>query len=440
MCDTFVIPPHQTSSGKMIFGKNSDREPNEMQSVEYYPAKDHQVNDKLDCTYVSVPQAAHTHAYLISRPYWMWGAEMGINENNLVIGNEAVFTKMPVNKKSGLTGMDLLRLALERADTAQQAMDKIIQLLTDFGQGGNCGYTHKFYYHNSYIIADPQEAWVLETADKFWVAKKVTERTSISNRLSIGEDFDCIHPEAIAYARSKGWSKKNDKFHFAHSYADRFYSYFSGSKIRQELSKTRLCNLEKIDLKNAMDILRSHQNEKFHPEKSFLMNDVCAHSANSLTRHAVQTCNSMIAELDEDSPPIIWTTMTSAPCTSVFKPMGLSDGFAKDISVDDGRYFDEDSIWWFHELLHRKILRNYPELIKVVREEFREFELSLLKNIQQTKSDTAIEIITKESIKKHRQIITKFVDRLPQMDVKPTTGWLFNRYWNHINRQAKIPL
>ena len=63
---------------------------------------------------------------------------MGANEHGVAIGNEAVFTKVPYDKGPALLGMDLLRLALERAATARQALDVITGLLVEHGQGGNC--------------------------------------------------------------------------------------------------------------------------------------------------------------------------------------------------------------------------------------------------------------------------------------------------------------
>ena len=54
---------------------------------------------------------AHTHAVILSKPAWMWGAEMGANEHGVCIGNEAVWTKLngPEDEKEKLLGMDLLR-------------------------------------------------------------------------------------------------------------------------------------------------------------------------------------------------------------------------------------------------------------------------------------------------------------------------------------------
>ena len=48
----------------------------------------------------------------------------------------------------------------------------ITQLLEHYGQGGNCGFQHQLFYHNSFIIADPRDAWVLETAGKQWAAER----------------------------------------------------------------------------------------------------------------------------------------------------------------------------------------------------------------------------------------------------------------------------
>nr|MBC8400517.1 C69 family dipeptidase [Candidatus Neomarinimicrobiota bacterium] len=225
MCDTFVALPTATAGGKIIFGKNSDREPNEAQALEYHPATEYQAGSVLRCTYLEIPQVPQTNAALLSRPFWMWGAEIGANEHGVVIGNEAVWSKMPLVKQGLLTGMDLLRLGLERSATAETALEAITELLTEYGQGGECGYQSRgMVYHNSFIIADPREAWVLETAGSLWVALHVKKTYSISNGLTIGEHYHLAHPGLVDTARKKGWLKKGRTFNFARCYSDWFYT------------------------------------------------------------------------------------------------------------------------------------------------------------------------------------------------------------------------
>lgn len=165
MCDTICVLPSWSKTNTAMLAKNSDREPNEPHIVRFFPAKDNKNNTQLSCTYITIPEAPHTHAVLLFKPDWIWGAEMGVNEHSVAIGNEAVFTKSK-NPRAALTGMDLLRLGLERAHTAKSALDTIIALLKEFGQGGNCGYTKDFRYDNSFLIADPVSAYVLETSGK----------------------------------------------------------------------------------------------------------------------------------------------------------------------------------------------------------------------------------------------------------------------------------
>ncbi|MEC4983948.1 MAG: C69 family dipeptidase [Oscillatoria sp. PMC 1068.18] len=259
MCDTFVALPDVTQNGNLIFGKNSDRPAGELQNVVTIPSQNYPPNSQLKCTYITIPQVEKTLAVILSQPQWMWGAEMGANESGVVIGNEAVWTTQPY-KNTGLLGMDLVRLGLERGKTAYQALQTIISLLDKYGQGGNCAENFAMNYHNSFLIADSREAWVLETAGKYWVAEKITSGTrSISNNLSIRNEGDLRHPDLLKDTFATGLCSSKDKFDFA--------KIFSEGSVEDQLSphsregKVRhLCKLNqgKFTIETAKSILREH--------------------------------------------------------------------------------------------------------------------------------------------------------------------------------------
>lgn len=101
MCDTLTVTSTASADAIALFAKNSDREPNEAHEIVLLPAADHAPGDSVRCTTLEIDQAPHTFAVLLARPFWIWGAEMGVNQHGVTIGNEAVFTKEPYDKPRG---------------------------------------------------------------------------------------------------------------------------------------------------------------------------------------------------------------------------------------------------------------------------------------------------------------------------------------------------
>lgn len=289
MCDTFG-----KLGSRRFFAKNSDRSPNEIQVPEYHSGATG-LTGQVQCTYISIPQAPETYAVLLSRPSWMWGAEMGVNEWGLCIGNEAVFTKGAYGR-TGLTGMDLVRLALERCRTAKEALELILSLLESWGQGGNCGFDHNFYYDNAFLIQDGREQYVLQTAGKEWVYKRY-DAVSISNGLSIGADGD-------------GYS--GTPCDFAGKYTEPVYTTFSGSRRRR--GQTGSCLAAVSGVEDCIRTLSLHEVD--NPFRQGSVGSVCMHFGGLVGDHSTA---SMVAA-PEAGGMVVWSTGSSAPCVSLFKP------------------------------------------------------------------------------------------------------------------------
>jgi len=441
MCDTFVAVGNATKDGSVIFAKNSDREPNEAHQIVIIPAADHPRGSQVTCTYRQIPQVEHTYAILLAKPFWIWGSEMGANEYGVTIGNEAVFTKIPVEKKGGLIGMDFIRLALERSQTAYDAMMWIIHLLEEYGQGGNCGFSHPFYYHNSFILADSQEAWVLETAGKFWAAEKVKSVRSISNGLTIGSDYDMASDHLVEFAIEKGWCKSKADFHFARCYSDKLYTTLSDSRKRQQDSQ---CQLEAIagdiTILDAMQILRSHngRQKSFSPDFGLLGSDVCMHAGFGPVRGS-QTTGSMVSKLN-GAGTTHWLTGTASPCLSLFKPVWIDTGIPQEETPATG-VFHEGNLFWRHELVHRKLVLNYPELSEGIHKDIAQIQYSWVQDFesQTNQSGGNRREMTVSCFQKDEEMRQKWIAQLSQLNYENKVSPFYSMAWMKLNRQAKMP-
>jgi secernin len=442
MCDTLVALGNSTSDGSVIFAKNSDREPNEGHELVLSPHASHPSGSTVRCTYIDIPQVEETFAVLLAKPFWIWGAEMGANEKGVAIGNEAVFTKVTTGKQPGLIGMDFLRLALERAATARAALDVIIHLLETYGQSGNCGFQHPTYYHNSFIIADPHEAWVLETAGNHWAALKVKDVYSISNAITIDKEWDLASPGLVDYAVERGWCKNRQDFSFTGCYTAWLYTHFSQARPRQCRSTALLRERPgQIDPPRVINYLRDHgadATSEWSPAPSLRDWDVCMHAGFGPFRVS-QSVGSMVAHLTAESPTF-WLTGSSAPCTGIFKPVWIESGLP-DLGPSPKGEYDAATLWWRHENLHRAVLRDYSTRLALYRPERDTLEAEFISRASEIHNKPAPErqAFSKECFARAAQATDRWTTQVQNTPVHRRTSTLFNLAWAGFNKHARVP-
>ncbi len=355
MCDTMAAQGTATANGATLFAKNSDRERNEAQFLQLIPARRHGRGAQLRTTYTAIAQAPQTHTVLLSRPFWIWGAEMGANEHGVSIGNEAVHPRSKPQRQAALIGMDLLRLGLERGATAAEAVDVIIALLEQHGQGGNCSHLSRRYYDNSFIVADHREVFVLETIGRRWAVERAGPTRSISNTYTIATPTRAS-ADLESFARQQGWCAGND-FDCAAAVTNPDNPGLPVARARCDRSAARLRrDAGHLTPAHMMAILRDHgADTPLHHPQDIVGGSICMHAADGTRRG--QSVGSMVSELREDVA-LHWVTGGSAPCTAVFKPVLLHDGLPEQ-GIRPGDQYEPDSLWWRHEALHRALLTDY---------------------------------------------------------------------------------
>ncbi len=189
MCDCLVALSANTASHLTLFAKNSDRPPNEVQNMRWNPSR--RDSETTRTTYIEVEAfVSDTIACALSLPDWCWGAEHGVNEAGVAIGNETIYTtRDPRGVPDALIGMDVVRLGLERATSALNAVQVMSELITRYGQGGSGHDTRNGErarpYWSSFLIADANDAWVMETSGTDVATHQVRSTWAISNRTTI---------------------------------------------------------------------------------------------------------------------------------------------------------------------------------------------------------------------------------------------------------------
>lgn len=347
MCDSLYCALGRSAEPEgraAFFGKNSDRRPEEPQTlclVHPVPA-----TDSAGVGAKQIPWKNSGYCFVLSKPSWMAGGEMGVNEKGVAIGNEAVFSRFKP-AKDGVLGMDILRAALGAAATAKEAVDFICAFVERFDQGGNGSYRGSLYYDNSFLISDPNEAYLLETAGHRWAWRLADSRDAISNAYSIDLDYKRLDAqtrkeiapvnERAACSDEADPGRKGEKESFKAHVENRFYLRFTKGERRRALSLAKLgafagaaqaaggapAAAKPPTAANFLDILRSHgPYDPFHPWARH-MESLCVHAGGFPTS---ATTASMAVEYAGDGAAVIWFTASPYPCVSLYKPILLVKG------------------------------------------------------------------------------------------------------------------
>jgi hypothetical protein len=328
MCDTICsLAKNNKDSRASLFGKNSDRDPNEIQVVEFYPRTNR--DGKVHTTYIDVEYTGETNAVILSRPLWMWGAEIGVNQKGVAAGNEAIFST-PRNKTRSLLGMDLLRLGLERGNDANSTVKSIIEYLEKYGQGGSNDQYKNEYYNNSFLITDGKRILELYISGKEYLLREAKSFDTISN--SISRERESEKEEAL---RSPNFMCRED-FLYTRLGRGLERSTYTTTSLRDKSQET--------EIRDMFRILRHHNGNWVHP-KFGSNEDVCMH-AGPLSRK-YQTANSIVVEIGERRS-VVWSTFSSNPCISLYKPILFSEERAVGLQYDR-------AYWLKSEETHRRL-------------------------------------------------------------------------------------
>ena len=308
MCDSFCV----RRPGGMLFAKNSDRPPDETQIVESRPRRG---PGTVQTQYLTLSDPGSAAA-VVSRPAWLRGAEHGLNEHRVAVGNEKIFTvDDPRGQPAALLGMDLVRLVLERARDADHGLAVLTALLAEHGQGGSGEARRDVPYYSSFLIADPVSGWIVETSGRRFAARPTAAGDAISNRVSIGTNWTVASDGVEPGTDIDSWRSPR----IPTGIAD------------HRLAATRACVSQATTARELVATLRHHGKRAWgapgadatdvSPPPAEIGDDysgitVCMH-----TRGADTTTAAMVCDLPADPTEVVraWFALGS-PCASVFVP------------------------------------------------------------------------------------------------------------------------
>jgi secernin len=323
-CDMVVALGSAAANGITLFAKNLHAPTGTILSVHRNPGRTFCPGEMLLRGSIDLPQARQTCTVLGWQAAGEWGYSHGINEHHVAAGFARWQSKLA--KSAGLTGADLVRLALERSRSALQAIELITDLVTRHGQTGN-----EEAEDNIVLVADPHEAYVLEAAGSYWAWTECCERRAVSDVGLLRQDWQRLSPGLAEHAITHGWwPDDGSKLDFGSLWA----SPLSGNLVNPaspggEAAPLRRWGrasllLEQQAAQLDAAFLRRLLSDHYDGTPLEVDPAVASRGPAPLCQHApvASTIAGFLAPLAADAMPMAWCTF-GPPCLSVYLPIFL---------------------------------------------------------------------------------------------------------------------
>ncbi len=225
-CTTILVGRSLTADGSLIHAHNEDMGNEAVGRLWAVAPSSHPQGETLSVPYVELPHAESTYGYWASgnaqgaaglgtseqiRPYD--SVLVGLNRQGVSMSCNWAYSREENREGAGIRRYAIRQLLLERATSARHGVEILGELIDEYGQADWGG----LIYH----LADPREAWVVETTTRNWVARRLRddEIRVTANRFRIGSDYDLASDTLISHALAEGWLPSPDaKLDFAKIY------------------------------------------------------------------------------------------------------------------------------------------------------------------------------------------------------------------------------
>ncbi|HTN88502.1 MAG TPA: C69 family dipeptidase [Sorangium sp.] len=413
-CTTVLVGKGLTEKGNLLHAHNEDLWFDTAQNLLSEPARTVDPASDERFYHVSVPYGvtstlALMGSYNFNIDNVPGDIGLGINENGVMITTNTGHARPEElgEPPAPFVYSDFIRYALERAQTASEAVDLIGAAVEDHGISGDPGLM--------FFISDPQEGWLVEATPRHWAAVRCPDDGYLAraNRYGITTAGDRRSPTLLSDAIDSGWyepadpGNPEDGFSFRDVYGDPEWNsgpYVDYNKPREEAAQDHLAGLTagggKVSAEELLPLLRSHfEGTSHHAEPPHDRAEDVDYTGETARRTVctARTVISLVAEEDDTLPAGMmarWWTALPAPCTGGYFPIYLAhlgQPFPASYTnaAVDGTPRPDINAWWAHAALVSAVDQDYPGRHPGVRAAFDAFESDILGRVTSLEADAS---------------------------------------------------